>query len=190
MRHLVSLLLVVGACVRDPAPPTGRPAEVEPAARARGAALIGELKRGLVGALTTAMQDGAPAAIEVCQARAPALAGALATDGVIVGRATRKPRNPQNLAAGWQAEALAQFEETRAAGTALDGASFARRLADGRIAYAEPLLIQPLCLACHGATLAPDVQQALAARYPADRATGYQAGDLRGVAWVELPAPR
>jgi len=34
---------------------------------------------------------------------------------------------------------------------------FARRLPDGRTAYAEPLVIQELCLTCHGATLAADV---------------------------------
>jgi hypothetical protein len=32
-------------------------------------------------------------------------------------------------------------------------------------------------------------RDALAAQYPNDRATGYAVGDLRGVAWAELPAP-
>ena len=66
--------------------------------------------------------------------------------------------------------------------------SFLRRLPDGRSAYAEPLVIQALCLACHGTVIAPDVQAAIAEKYPADRAIGYADGDLRGVAWVELPA--
>ena len=190
-RLSISLLGLVAACSREPAPaPTADPpaiAAVTAEEHQRGAAIIGELKRSLVGALTKAMADGAPAAIDVCHTAAPALTAALARDGATVGRATRKPRNPANAATGWQAEALTSFEQTRAAGKPLAGATFTRRLTDGRIAYAEPLVIQPLCLACHGGALAPEVQRVLTARYPADLATGYVAGDLRGVAWVELP---
>lgn len=189
IHHFASTLFLLASCSRESATTPERSDEVGPAARARGAATIGELKKSLVGALTKAMSTGVPAAIEVCHTEAPALAAGLARDGVLVGRATRKPRNPKNLAAGWQADALTHFEGLKTAGTPLEGASFARRLPDGRIAYAEPLVIQSLCLACHGTTLAPEVQQTLAAKYPEDRATGYQIGDLRGVAWVELPAP-
>jgi hypothetical protein len=43
-----------------------------------------------------------------------------------------------------------------------------------------------LCLACHGqvSSLDPAVRAVLAERYPADRATGYRAGDLRGAVSV------
>jgi hypothetical protein len=119
---------------------------------------------------------------------APALAQSLSKDGITVGRATRKPRNPKNEAAGWQADALAQFERMQEAKQPLAGATFTRRLPDGRGAYAEPLVIQELCLTCHGASVAPEVQTILAQKYPGDRATGYAVGDLRGIAWVELPA--
>lgn len=189
IHHLASTILLLAACSRESAPTTD-PTAVGPAERARGAAIIGELKKSLVGALTKAMASGVPAAIEVCHTEAPTLAAGLARDGVIVGRATRKPRNPKNVAAGWRVDAIVHFEELQSSGSPMEGASFARRLPDGRIAYAEPLVIQSLCLACHGTTLAPEVQQTLAAKYPEDRATGYQLGDLRGVAWVELPAPR
>jgi len=157
------------------------------AAVALGKAKIGELKKTLVAALTQALSEGAPAAIAVCTTEAPAIAGRLSADGTVVGRATRKPRNPANLARGWQAEALARFETSVADGKPLAGASFARRLPDGRTAYAEPLVIQELCLACHGTAVAPEVSAALAARYPGDQATGYQLGELRGIAWAELP---
>ncbi len=42
----------------------------------------------------------------------------------------------------------------------------------------------------HGANVAPEVKAVLDETYPADKATGYSVGDLRGVAWVELPAPK
>jgi hypothetical protein len=50
-----------------------------------------------------------------------------------------------------------------------------------------PIVIGSACLDCHGpaATLRPKVKDALAARYPADRAVGYAVGDFRGFLWVE-----
>jgi hypothetical protein len=185
MRSLV-VVLVVAACAKQPASPP----EVSPADAARGKAIIGDFKKSLVGALTRALADGVPQAIAVCNAEAPRLAAVASIEGAVVGRATRKPRNPANAAAGWQADALTQFEQLRDAKTPLEGKTFTRRLPDGRVAYAEPLVIQTMCLTCHGATLAPEVQATLADRYPDDRAIGYADGDLRGLAWVELPATK
>jgi hypothetical protein len=55
------------------------------------------------------------------------------------------------------------------------------------VGYAEPIYMQPLCVTCHGANLAPDLQKKLDELYPTDQATGYAAGDLRGIFWAELP---
>jgi hypothetical protein len=182
---LLVTLAVVAGCRRAKAPP----APLDPAQLERGRAAVGALKAGLQHALEAALADGGPAAIEVCAEQAPAIAAA-AGDGVRVGRMTRKPRNPANAVAGWQEEALRFFEARVARGEPLDGVTFARRLDGGRVAYAEPLGIQPLCTTCHGAAIAPDLAAALAARYPDDQATGYAVGDLRGVAWAEVPAAR
>ena len=38
----------------------------------------------------------------------------------------------------------------------------------------------PVCLACHGTELSPEVSQVLAELYPQDRARGYSPGDIRG----------
>jgi hypothetical protein len=53
----------------------------------------------------------------------------------------------------------------------------------------KPIAIEPLCLSCHGdpASMKDDVKAALKQRYPADKATGYQIGDLRGALWAEVP---
>lgn len=180
------LLILLFACARESAWPPAP--EVTPEQRTRAAALIAELKKSLVGAVTQAMGQGLPAAIETCHTQAPALTAAVAREGATIGRATRKPRNPKNEATGWQADALAHFEKLAADKSPLAGQSFSRVLAGGRIAYAEPLVIQELCLGCHGQALTPEVQAIIAKNYPTDRATGYSLGDLRGVAWVELPA--
>jgi hypothetical protein len=46
-----------------------------------------------------------------------------------------------------------------------------------------------LCLTCHGENLSDSISSKLSELYPEDRAVGYRAGDLRGVFWVEFPAP-
>ena len=47
-----------------------------------------------------------------------------------------------------------------------------------------------LCLQCHGKPelMALEVKEALAEKYPGDLATGYEAGDFRGVVRVSVPA--
>jgi hypothetical protein len=191
-RAAVCLFVVVASCSKESAPPPPPPAPIDVTAeeRARAAAIIGDLKKTLVGALTSALAQGAPSAIEACHTMAPALAASLSKDGITVGRATDKPRNPKNAATGWQADALAELHKLHADKQPLAGKTFTKRLPNGRAAYAEPLVIQELCLACHGTNVAPEVQAVLAQQYPGDRATGYSVGDLRGVAWVELPAPK
>lgn len=188
--RIIAALLIAGCSSSKKEAPPAPKSEVTADDTARAAGIVGELKKSLMTALTGALTQGAPAAVEACHAMAPGLAASLARDGIVVGRATRKPRNPANEATGWRADALASFEELHAAKTPLAGKTFSRRLPDGRVGYAEPLVIGEVCLTCHGATLAPDVSAVLAAKYPADKATGYALGDLRGVAWVELPAAR
>jgi hypothetical protein len=56
-----------------------------------------------------------------------------------------------------------------------------------RSGYVEPIGVQPLCLTCHGESLAPDLASRIEELYPADRAVGYRVGDLRGVFWAEFP---
>lgn len=163
------------------------PREVTAADLDRGRALAGTLKKSLFSELGAAIGRGAPSAIEICQTRAPAIAAELSKDGALVGRATRRARNPANRADGWKVDAIAHFEDLNVRKQPLKTATFSRVLGDGRIAYAEPLIIQDLCMTCHGKEIAADVRSILAARYPDDQATGYSVGDLRGVVWVELP---
>ncbi|MBK9031682.1 MAG: DUF3365 domain-containing protein [Myxococcales bacterium] len=187
---LPCLAVLAAACGRDrpkdpPAPPSSA---TPPAAAARGQQAVGALKQQLRTELSKALEGGTPHAIEVCGTAAKTIAERVGVDGLTLGRATRKPRNPANAVAGWQAEALAEFEATAAAGKKLDGAHYVRQLPDGQVRYAEPLVTQALCLKCHGADLEPDVRAALAAAYPDDQATGYADGALRGLAWAEYRA--
>jgi hypothetical protein len=47
------------------------------------------------------------------------------------------------------------------------------------------LVTEAPCLVCHGESIAPAIAKTIGERYPADRATGFRLGDLRGIVVVE-----
>lgn len=147
----------------------------------RGSRTVQPFKQRLMAALQAALPAGADRAIETCRVEAPALAAASGGPGVSVGRSSHRLRNPANAPRPWVAPLLGEF-------VANPGAAAPRAVAlpTGGIGYVEPIVTQPLCLACHGEALAPAVRARLAAQYPADAATGFRTGDLRGLFWVEF----
>jgi hypothetical protein len=160
-------------------------------ARAIVKSFFGSLK----GELVAALESGGPeAAIGVCNERAPRLADAAATaagGGWQVGRTSLKLRNPDNAPDAWEAAVLRNFAARAAAGEDLQQVEFSAIVdQQGRRTFrymkAIPTAEKP-CLACHGKTLAPQVQARLAALYPDDQATGYNAGDLRGAFTLAKP---
>jgi hypothetical protein len=56
--------------------------------------------------------------------------------------------------------------------------------------YLRAIVMQSVCLACHGTTLAPEIATAIAREYPQDAATGFETGELRGAVTVRWPATR
>jgi hypothetical protein len=155
------------------------PAEVV-VARARAA--LAPFKSTLRDALGGALRTSPEAAIDVCALRAPELARAASRDGVTVGRSALKLRSPDNAPRAW----LGPVMDRLAKATSGSDAHEVVTLPDGRRGYAEAIWVGAPCLACHGETLAPSVADKLRARYPADAAQGFRAGDFRGVFWAEL----
>lgn len=147
-----------------------------------GAEAVLPFKKSLKAALVAGLEEGPVAAISVCRVEAPKLAEQASIDGVKIGRASGKLRNPNNAAKPWMQATLEVYEtdpeRREPAVVAID---------KNTIGYVEPIFIQPLCVTCHGAELAPDLQTTLDELYPTDQATGYAAGDFRGVFWAELP---
>lgn len=167
----------------DEAPSPEAVAEVT----ARGEAAARVLIERLGAQLKGAMESGGPvAAITVCQQVAiPLTASAGAEfEGVTVKRTTLKPRNPAN----------APDDKDRAVLEAMAAQSPpqpAIRWEDGVAHFYRPLMIQEVCLKCHGdpATFPEELTEALASAYPADAATGYALGDLRGAIRVTVDHP-
>lgn len=163
-------LLIVG-CTEAPAP-------VDKAAR--GAELLAPFKADLKTALLQGMESGPADAVTVCRDRAPQIAAALSVDGVSMGRSSHRLRNPVNAPQDWLAPIVAGFAD----GT-FGLAPQVVDIGDGRTGYVEPIVLQPLCLTCHGTEVQPELAARIAELYPDDAATGFAAGDVRGVFWVE-----
>lgn len=174
---MTPLLLVLAVATSQAAPPK---AQVE---RARKA--VGPFKKELKETLMAAMKESPVKAIDVCAKEAPRMAADASKGGVTVGRSAFKLRNPGNAPKPWVQAAM----EDLAKATPGSDASKAVRLPGGRTGYAEAIWVQAPCLVCHGAALAPAVDEALEARYPDDVARGYTEGDFRGVFWAEVDAP-
>jgi len=135
----------------------------------------------LSGRLMEAMSSKGPAAaIAVCQTEAPQIAKAISEEkGVSIGRTGVRLRNPSNQPPAWAASMVEAKTEIP---------TFVK-LSNDHAAALLLIKLQTQCLMCHGPNdqLIPDVQSQLAKLYPADHATGFQEGELRGWFWVELP---
>lgn len=198
-----ALVLAIAGCARTTVPATPAAVVVAPQAtasvpmapaeraKAAGAAFAGALKSALGAKLAA---DGTVGAIDFCHDEAPKIAARVSAEyGVRLGRVpvAGRQRSPANAPAAWQAEVLAAFEREAAAGTPVSALQRVRTegLPAGiALRSMRGIAVEPVCLACHGKALADDTRAALARHYPDDTATGFEAGDLRGALWVEVPA--
>ena len=169
MKRLAVVLLAacsgIGCAKISPAPAPTKP--LSAAADAFQGALQKELQ--------TAMAHGGPVeAVAVCADRAPKLRADTERDfGVHLGRASTRRRNPSPAAPPWVTDWLAANPN---GGAGIDdGARLLR-----------PLLTGDVCLKCHGdpTTFSPELRNKIDSLYPNDRATGFKAGELRGVLWA------
>ncbi|MDY6944259.1 MAG: DUF3365 domain-containing protein [Pseudomonadota bacterium] len=164
------------------------------AAEAPGATdreIASQLAAGLKGALTQALQVSPQSAIAVCNERAPEIAAKLsATHDVQVGRTALRVRNESNRPTAWQEDVLNDFQRRAAAGEPLASMEYSATVARHGVTehrYMKAIVTEALCVTCHGQQLAPGLQQAIAAKYPSDAATGFSVGDLRGAVYVVRP---
>lgn len=178
----VGLWVALAAHAQDPAEPTS-------AERAGAAAKA--FSTELRGTLTAAMTKGGPlAGVEVCHAEAPRIAAAVAAaHGVQLGRVGVRSRQPANRLEGWQQEVLAAWAKAPPAGAPAQWAPVVSKdPTTGTLRWAKAIETEGPCLVCHGDSIEPQLQAAIRAHYPDDPATGFAAGSLRGLVWVEVPA--
>ncbi len=139
--------------------------------------------------LTTLGTDGPVEAIDVCSVEASPIAERLSEQaGARVGRTAPRIRNPESAPDDAAREVMAAFARDLAAGAPAPPEHFETR-PDGSARYMSAIVLQPLCVTCHGSEIAPEIAAAIAEHYPSDQATGFAVGDLRGAFIVEWPAP-
>jgi hypothetical protein len=152
-----------------------------------------ELLRTLVGRLTSALEEEGPlGALEVCSQEAIPLTREVQAGfepSISLKRTSFRYRNPANAPDEGEEAALLFFERAIQDGSGAPP-HMVQRYSEEEMRYYQPLFTGEMCLGCHGdpASLDPDVVQALSDRYPRDLATGYEAGDFRGVVRVSMPA--
>lgn len=135
-------------------------------------------------------QGGPTEAIAVCSVRAPQIATELSSDsGWSVRRVSLKPRNASlAIADEWERQTLQDFDRRQLAGEA-GPAINESAVIDGEFRYMQAQPTMPLCLTCHGQTIAAEVRSALAEHYPMDMATGYTQGQIRGAISLRKTIP-
>ena len=151
---------------------------------ARADAAIAELQITLVGRLKAELGKGGPrAAVTVCRDEAQQLTASIgAKHQLELGRTSHLVRNPSNVPRAWAASYVASY-----AGAKVQGAAPAVFEVGDRVGVLRPIGTMDMCVMCHGPseTVQATIGDVLKASYPADRAVGFAAGDLRGWFWAE-----
>jgi hypothetical protein len=91
-------------------------------------------------------------------------------------------RNPANAPDSMELRILASYRQWKNEKQELKGVL--EKDGSGNYHYFKPILLQTLCLNCHGnpvSVISPETRQMIQQKYPADAAFDYQEGDLRGI---------
>jgi hypothetical protein len=137
----------------------------------------------LSASLKNAIQkEGIAGALKFCNVNAYTLTNMYGEgDKAIIKRASTKNRNVTNAADSLETIILTQYEQEKNGSTEL----LPKVIAKGEIIhYFKPILVQALCLNCHGEVgkgIDEKNYQVIKTFYPEDKAVGYQLNDLRGV---------
>ena len=156
--------------------------------------VAGAVPLKLLEVLNTQIAKGGPAsAVAVCNEKAPQMAKTASEQtGWAIRRVSLRNRNPKAVPDAWELAALEDFDRRTAAGekpATLEKYELVEVAGGKEYRYMKALPTQQVCLACHGASadLAPEVAARVHALYPADKATGYAVGDIRGAITIRKP---
>lgn len=178
MKILGLLLLAVPALAQETAVE-----ELKPLERAHVA--VTEVKKNFRNALSNAMKKGPAKAVDSCKIESPNISGKSASgkDTLEIGRTSHKLRNPNNAPLPWVKPLLEKWAKMKRTDMPMNELV---ELGPNHWGYVEPILVEAMCLNCHGGQLNEGVKAELKAKYPADQATGFKVGDFRGLFWAEL----
>ena len=140
-------------------------------------------------------RSGPEGAIAVCNEKAPQMAReASEKSGWAIRRVSLRNRNPKAVPDAWEQTALQEFDRRLAAqepASRLEKSEVTQEGGKSVQRYIRALPTAKLCLECHGSAeqISPAVAARLKALYPADLATGYSVGQLRGAITLRKAVP-
>ncbi len=148
------------------------------------------LQKNLGSQLKGALQAGGPtAALPVCRTVAQPITASTseALEGITITRTALKVRNPANAPNEKDQKVLQGWMNSMQPGSEQPEPSLVR-VSDQETIYYRPIMIQEICLKCHGdpASFPEKLTEQLNALYPDDKATGYLLGELRGAFKVSM----
>jgi hypothetical protein len=132
--------------------------------------------------LQAAVKDkGFDGAVAFCNINALAITNTYAAQGISIKRTSDKLRNPANLADSMEQRILT-FILNQPDLTSKTG-GLVELDASGRVHYFKPIIMQSMCLNCHGNKdqIQQVTMESIQSKYPADAAIGYREGDVRGL---------
>lgn len=134
--------------------------------------------------LQAAMKEGGPVnAIGYCNLAALPITDSLAqVHQARIGRTSLQFRNPANEPTPEEKAVLERWSQP-----GQEPKPEIARIDPHTLAYYAPIRTQALCLNCHGENLADSTLAVIQKLYPADKATGYKEGDLRGMWSIHFP---
>lgn len=173
----ISLLLVtVISCTEKKKPD-------DVALRSKGDSLITQTFDTLRNTLLRAIgEKGFPGAVSFCNTEALPLTNSYVAEGITIKRSSDKIRNIVNTPDSMEQEILSIYLQMKKDKQELK--SVLKKDAAGNYHYFKPILLQTMCLNCHGdktTQIKPDTWEVILQKYPNDAAFNYKDGDLRGI---------
>lgn len=167
---VLAAVFVLSACGR----------EIPPEQKQEALAIFDQFQSSLLSELKRAMDAGGPAAaIGICQTASPAVEKKF-SDAWEVRRVSNRPRNPSHVPDAFESRVIEKWIQEGKAGKKPEPVA---AIDQGKVRVMRPIMIaSDTCLRCHGMPENLDAAALTEIKrlYPADQATGYKIGDLRG----------
>lgn len=147
-----------------------------------GAEITAAVGKALLSTVQQKMSDeGVAGAIDYCRVNALPLTDSLAEKyNVKVKRTALLTRNDKNKPTAPELNVLSQMAAQEKPAPAIGYTT------DNHPVYYEPIVLKEFCQTCHGIpgrSMTLETDSLIKSHYPLDRATGFSAGDFRGM-WV------
>ncbi len=127
-------------------------------------------------------ESGLPGAVEFCNTAALDLTKTYTDEAIQIKRTSDKIRNPVNTSDEMEKDVIKAYLEQKKENKQLT--AILKQDSKGNHHYFKPILIQAMCLNCHGAKetqIKPDTWDMIQKKYPKDAAFDYKEGDIRGI---------